>query len=156
MNTPVNRSGQRLRLAAGIVWLFGGIVLLLKGSQLLQLAMSLRPDDYWTWLAVPAGLLVGGIKTELIFEKACRRNLDRIAALQDGRIWQAYTPRFYLFLVLMIALGGTLSTLAYGNYGGLMAVTILDFSLATALLGSGRLFWTHRQQHRAEADNKER
>ena len=132
------------KFTAGAIWLSGGIVLLLKGGSLLAQALALRPGESWTWLAIPAGLLIGGIKTELIFEKACRRNLDRIAALEKPRIWQAYRPGFYLFLVAMIALGATLSGLAIGNFGGLMAMAVLDFSLATALLGSGRLFWTHR------------
>lgn len=156
MNTPINQSGGKVRFAAGVVWLSGAIVLLLKGSQLLLMAVAMRPDHHWTWLAIPAGLFFGGIKTVLIFEKACRRNLDRIARLDDGRIWQAYRPGFYFLLVLMIVFGGTLSRLAHGSYGGLMAVAILDFSLATALLGGGRLFWTYRPEHGSEADDEER
>jgi hypothetical protein len=107
-------------------------------------ALALRPDSSWAWLAIPAGLVIGGIKTELIFEKACLKNLMRIDALEQPKIWQAYRPGFYLFLVAMIVLGATLSRLALGNYGGLLAMAVLDFSLATALLGSGRLFWTRR------------
>jgi len=135
---------HNLRLAAGVVWLSGAIVLLLKGGSLMAQAMALRPDETWAWLAIPASLLIGGIKTELIFEKACLKNLDRIAQLKQPKIWQAYRPGFYLFLVAMIILGGTLSRVAVGNFVGLMAMTVVDFSLATALLGSGRLFWTHR------------
>ena len=151
-----DQSESRLRLVAGIIWFVGGIILLLKGSSLLLQANALRPGLAWTWLAIPAGLLIGGIKTGWIFDKACRRNLDRIASLDHGRLWQAYRPRFYLFLVLMISLAGLLSRQAQGHFAGLMAVAILDFSLATALFGSGRLFWTHRQEHRPEPDNKER
>jgi hypothetical protein len=135
---------KTLRLVAGAIWLSGGIVLLLKGSSLIEQAAALRPGYQWTWLAIPAGLLLGGVKTELIFEKACLRNLDRINRLDEPKIWLAYRPGFYLFLAAMIALGGTLSGLAQGNYGGLVAMAVLDFGLATALLASGRLFWTHR------------
>ena len=135
---------KALRLVAGAIWLSGGIVLLLKGSSLIAQAAALRPGYQWTWLAIPAGLLIGGFKTELIFEKACRRNLDRMTRLDEPKIWLAYRPGFYLFLAAMIILGGTLSGLAQGNYAGLVAMAVLDFSLATALLASGRLFWTHR------------
>jgi len=135
--------------------LSGAIVLGVKGGSLLMQAVAMRPEMPWTWLVLPAALLIGGIKTVLIFEKACRRNLDRIALLEDGRIWQAYRPGFYLFLMAMIVLGGTLSRMAQGNYDGLMAMAVLDFSLATALLGGGRLFWTHRPEHRAKPDDKE-
>jgi hypothetical protein len=135
---------HNLEVVAGVVWLSGAIVLLLKGGSLMAQAIALRPDEKWAWLAIPASLLIGGIKTELIFEKACLKNLDRIAKLKQPKIWHAYRPGFYLFLAAMIILGGTLSRLAVGNFGGLMAMTVVDFSLATALLGSGRLFWTHR------------
>ena len=137
-------SHHKLKVVAGLIWFSGSIVLLLKGSSLLMQAFALRPGEIWSWLAIPAGLLIGGIKTELIFEKACLKNLDRIAKLKQPKIWQAYRPGFYLFLVAMIILGGTLSRLAIGNFSGLMAMTVVDFSLATALLGSGRRFWTHR------------
>ena len=133
-----------LKIVAGVIWLSGAVVLAVKGGSLLMQASALRPGSYWPWLAIPAGLLIGGIKTELIFEKACLRNLDRIAALDRPKIWQAYRPGFYVFLAAMIILGTTLSRLAVGNFGGLMTMTIVDFSLATALLGSARLFWTHR------------
>lgn len=133
-----------LKVIAGLVWFSGAVVLLIKGGSLLLQALALRPDSLWTWLAIPAGLVIGGIKTELIFERACVRNLERIAGLQQPRIWQAYRPGFYLFLTTMIILGGTLSRLAEGNYAGLLAMALLDFSLATALAAGGRPFWTHR------------
>ena len=156
MKIPHIHSRETLRLVASIIWLSGGIVLLVKGSSLIAQAEALRPGAFWTWMAIPAGMLIGGIKAELIFERACRRNLDRIESLDVPKVWLAYRPRFYFFLAAMVFLGGTLSALAKGSYGGLFAVAVLDFSLATALLGSSRLFWTHRQQHRTEADDKER
>jgi hypothetical protein len=41
----------------------------------------------------------------------------------------------------MIMIGSTLSRMAHGNYPFLIAMVILDFSLATALFGSGTVFW---------------
>ena len=155
MSSPIDQSRKPLELIAGVIWFSGAVVLLIKGSSLLIQAGELRPGLPWTWLAIPAGLLIGGIKTELIFEKVCRRNLDRIAMLDEPKIWLAYRPGFYLFLVAMIILGGSLSRLALGNYAGLMAMAVLDFSLATALLGSGRLFWTHSQKHHPEPNKEE-
>jgi len=140
--TTMSRSN--LKYVAAAVWLSGAVVLLLKGTSLFSQSLAIRPDSAWTWLAIPAGLLIGGIKTGLIFDKACTKNLDRIATLEQPRIWQAYRPGFYVFLVAMILLGATLSRLAQGNYGGLIAMSVVDFSLATALLGGGRHFWTRR------------
>lgn len=132
------------KFAAAFIWLTGGTILLLKAGSLLTQALDLRPGEVWTWLVIPAGLLVGSIKTRYIFEPACRRNLDRIAGLEQPRTWQAYRPAFYVALIGMIVLGATLSKLAAGNYAGLTATAVLDFSLATGLLASSRLFWTHR------------
>lgn len=137
---PAN-SHHTLKMLAGLIWFSGTIVLALKGGSLLAQAFDLRPENAWTWLALPAGLLIGSVKSELIFGKACLKNLTRISTLERPRIWQAYRPGFYLFLATMIVLGMTLSRLATGNYAGLMAMAILDFSLATALLGGGRHFW---------------
>lgn len=136
-------SRNNLKLVAATVWFSGAVVLLAKGGSLLAQALALRPDTIWTWLAIPAGLLIGGLKAELLFERACIRNLDRIAELEQPKIWQAYRPGFYLFLTAMIILGTILSRSAIGNYAGLLAMATLDFSLAAALLGSGRLFWKH-------------
>jgi len=55
-------------------------------------------------------------------------------------LWQAFRPTFYVFLTAMILLGATLSRLAIGSYPGLMAMVILDISIAVALLGSMRAF----------------
>ncbi len=138
-------SRYSIKLVAAAIWFSGAFVLLIKGGSLLTQALALRPEQSLTWLAVPAGLVIGGIKTQLIFDKVCRRNLDRIAALDRPQIWQAYRPGFYLFLVAMIALAGGLSGLAQGNYPGLIAMAVLDFSLATALFASGRSFQHHRR-----------
>ena len=65
-------------------------MLLLKGGGLLAQALAVRPGTRLDMAGDTRGLLIGGIKTELIFEKACSRNLERIAGLDQPRIWQAY------------------------------------------------------------------
>ncbi len=126
---------------SGFVWLSGAIVLLLKGTSLLAQAIALKPGETWTWLAVAAGLLIGGAKAQYLFGGFCRKNLDRIATLDDPQLSQAFRPRFYVFLITMILLGATLSRLAMDNYPALLALVVLDFSIAIALLVSIREFW---------------
>ena len=125
------------------MWLSGAIVLLLKSASLLAQAIALRPGANWTWLAVAAALLIGGAKAQYLFGGFCRKNLDRISALDDPRLWQAFRPGFYVFLTTMVLLGATLSRLAIGNYPALMALVVLDISIAIALLGSIRVFLQH-------------
>lgn len=126
---------------SAIVWLSGAIVLLSKGASLFAEAVALNPDQPGSWLAIAAGVLIGAAKAQFLFGRFCRRNLDRIAALQDPQLTQAFRPQFYAFLATMVLLGAFLSRLANGNYVALMALVTLDISLAVALLGSLRSFF---------------
>jgi len=106
-------SHHALKNLAALVWYVGGIVLLIKGGSLLLEAELLQPDKHWPWTAAIVALLIGGIKAKFVFSKSCRKNLDRIAALDQVKIWQFFRPVFFLFLLLMILIGGALSTLGH-------------------------------------------
>ncbi len=136
-------SKNTLKIVAAFVWLGGGIALSLKAASLFTQAIALKPGEIWSWLAVAAALLIGGAKARYLFGGFCRKNLDRIAALNDPQIWHAFRPGFYVFLTTMVLLGATLSRLAIGNYSALLALVILDISIAIALLGSIRVFSQH-------------
>ena len=140
----LNVSARTLNLLAAAVWIIGGVVLLRKGGSLLVEAEALQPDRVWPWLAVVAALLLGGLKGRSLFSRNCQRNLERIAALEQPKIWQFFRPGFFLALAVMIATGATLSRLAHGNYPFLIAVATLDLSLAVALLGSSTVFWKQK------------
>jgi hypothetical protein len=106
-------STRSLKLLAAVVWYGGGVVLVLKGADLLTEASTLRPGQGWPWLAVITGALLGYLKARYVFSKSCRRNLNRIAALDRPRIWQFFRPGFFVALVVMISVGATLSRLAH-------------------------------------------
>lgn len=125
------------------MWFSGAFVLLLKSASLLTQAIALKSGETGTWLAVAAALLIGGAKAQFLFGGFCRKNLDRIDALDDPQLWQAFRPGFYVFLATMVLLGAILSRLAIGSYPALMALVILDISIAIALLGSIRVFSQH-------------
>lgn len=135
-----------MRTVAGTVWYTGAIVLMLKGGSLLFAANEIRPGEPWPWLAIATALAIGGLKTKLLFVNACRKNLDRIAALRRPKIWHAFRPGFYVFLAAMVLLGASLSRLAQDNYPWLLLVAVLDLSIAVALLVSSRVFWHDASQ----------
>ncbi len=137
-------SARSLKILAALVWYIGGVVLLLKGASLLLEAEALRPDKTWPWLAVIAGLFLGSVKARFLFSKSCRKNLARIDGLPRPRIWQFFRPQFFVFLVLMILAGATLSQMAHNNYPFLIGVAVVDFSIGIALLGSSYIVWTHK------------
>jgi len=136
-----------LKILAAAVWLIGGIVLLLKGHSLVIEAFSMNSGDIWPWLAYPVGLLAGTLKGLTVFSSRCQKNLARIDSLAEPRIWQFYSPGFFLALAAMIATGATLSRLAHGHYAFLIGVGSLDMALATALFLSS----THYFQRQAFA-----
>jgi hypothetical protein len=137
-------SKSTLKIVSGLLWFSGAIILLLKGASLFAQAIALKPDELWPWLGVAVAILIGGAKARYLFGGFCRKNLDRIASLDDPQLWQAFRPGFYAFLIAMVLLGAALSRLALGNYPALMALVILDISIAVALLGSLRVFSRHR------------
>ena len=137
----ITTSTRTLKVLAALLWYIGGIILALKGSNLLIEADTLKPEQNWTWPAIVAGLLIGGLKARYLFSKSCKKNLARIDILNEPKVWQFFRPGFFVFLAIMIMTGITLSRLAHNNYPFLIGVAIFDFSLATALLGSSYIFW---------------
>ena len=137
----INVSARTLKIMAALVWYTGGIFLMLKGRSHLILAEHLDPGHIWPWLALLVGLTVGVARGMILFRKTCRKNLARIDALNQPKIWQFFRPWFFFFLALMIMGGATLSRLAHGNYIFLIAVATLDFSVSGSLLGSSYVFW---------------
>ena len=140
----LNVSARTLHILAALVWYAGGIVLLLKGGSLLLEAEDLVPGKVWPWLAGILALSLGGWKARFIFAKSIKKNLARIAALDQRRVWLFFSPRFLVALAAMIATGATLSRLAQGSYPLLVAVAVLDLSIAVALLGSSVVYWQQR------------
>ncbi len=135
---------RTLKILAALIWYIGGIILIIKGPSLLLEADALKPGGIWPWLAAVAGLFLGGLKAKYLFIRSCKRNLDRIDALDRPRVWQFFSPRFFVLLTVMISVGVTLSRLAHGNYLFLIAVGILDLSIGVALLGSSYVFWKQK------------
>jgi hypothetical protein len=132
---------RRVKIVAAFIWYAGGTALMLKGWRLLAEANTLQPDLVWPWFAITAGVLIGMTKAKLLFIRSCRKNLERIDALEHPGIWQCFRPRFFLFLLAMIMAGAILSNQAQNNYSFLIGVAVLDFSIATALYVSSYVFW---------------
>ena len=139
-------STRTLNILAAFVWYVGGVVLLIKGSSLLTEAYSLKPEQYWPWLAVAVGPVIGSIKGKFIFRKSCLKNLARIDALNKPKIWQFFKPWFFFVLAIMIVFGATMARLAHTqhNYYFLIGVAIVDIDIGIALLWSSYMFWKEK------------
>ena len=137
----LNTSHHTLKILAMLFWYAGGLVLLIKGGGLLIEAAAIKPDRFWTWMAAAFAVLLGGFKAKYLFRHSCRKNLVRIAALDQPKIWQFFSPLFFISLALMILAGAMLSSLAHGSYSLLLCIAALDLAIATALLLSSIVFW---------------
>ena len=137
-------SARSLKILAALVWYIGGIMMLVKGRSLLVEANALEPDQVWPWLAIAAGLFLGGLQAKYLFSKSCQKNMDRIDALDRPRVWQFFRPGFFAALTVMIFVGATLSRLAHNNYPFLIGVAAVDLNIGVALLGSSYVFWTQK------------
>jgi len=133
-------SKRTLKWLAAAIWIIGGIVLLLKANSLFTEAYALHVNALNIWLAAAGGAAFGGAKAFFLFRKSCRRNLARIAALENPKIWQFFRPTFFFLLTLMITTGAVLSRIAHGNYPFLLGVAILDLSIGVALLSSSVIY----------------
>jgi hypothetical protein len=137
-------SQRTLIIIAAIVWYGGGISLLLKGGALITNAHALDPQSMWTYLAPILGIVIGLLKGRLFFGGSCERNIKRIKALADPRIWQCYRPGFLIFLAIVIPTGAWMSRAAAGNFTMLCLLGALDLSIACALLLSSIVFWKRK------------
>ncbi len=135
-----NASKRTLKWLAAAVWIIGGIVLILKANSLFTEAYALHVNALNIGLAAAGGAAFGAAKAFFLFRKSCRRNLARIAALENPKIWQFYRPTFFFLLALMITTGAVLSRIAHGNYPFLLGVAILDLSIGVALLSSSVIY----------------
>ena len=136
-----NTSIPTLKLLAALVWFSGAVVLFIKGFGMFFEAELLNPGQLWTWAALACGLMLGSIKARYLFRRLCMKNLRRIEKLTEPRLWNSYRVRFYVFLLIVSLSGLYVSQQAHGDYALLVIMTIVDLSLATALLASGTCFW---------------
>ena len=94
----LNTTHYTLRLLAAMVWCSGAVVLSYKSTHLLLEAYSINSISHWLWLTILGGIVLGVFKAQFLFGKLCVKNLKRINALQQPKLWQFYRTRFYFFL----------------------------------------------------------
>ena len=148
-------SQRTLIIIAAIIWYGGGIALLFKGGALVKDAHALSPHSIWTYLAPILGITIGLLKGRLLFSRSCDKNIARIKALDDPRVWQCFRPVFLIFLIIVIPTGAWMSRAAAGNFTFLCLVGALDLSIACALLSSSIVFWK-RNAFSASGDSEVR
>jgi len=129
---------------SAIVWYIGGLILGRSGIELFQLSNEMRPGDNWPWIFIGFGVILGLFQASMIFNRNCRKNIQRIDHLEDPRIWQFFRPGFFLALAIMISTGIILDHFSQGRYFFMLTVAAVDIALSISLLGSSYVFWTEK------------
>jgi ferrochelatase len=94
--------------------------------------------------ALVLGSLIGIAKGKYVLSRTAARNRRRIEALAEPRVWQVFTPKFYLLILGMMGLGRLLrGWAAEGWLGGYVGVGGIYVGIGLALgVASFRYFAT--------------
>ncbi len=137
----LNATSNTLLKLAALVWYTGFVVLVAKSSTLFLDALKGGADQIFILIAISCGIVIGKIKAKYLFYNIGKKNIDRINLLLNPKLWQFYRKRFFVFLFSMILLGQFLSGVAHGENLALIALAVLELSIAFALVLSSHCFW---------------
>jgi hypothetical protein len=125
-------SKRILLFEAAVVWTFAGVMLLFRGSSMLESSSG------FSWLKVIACIGGGLIFFLLVFSRISRKHVNRITNLKGDRHWfyEFFNPRSYLMMLGMISLGVFLRKTSI--------VPLASLSLAYITMGIPLLFSSFR------------
>ena len=94
-------SKRALLLEAAIIWTFAGVVLLMRGSSMLEASSG------FSWVKLFGCIFAGLIFFVLVFLKISQKHVQRILTLTGNRhrFYEFFNTRSYLMMFSMITLG---------------------------------------------------
>lgn len=146
---------HQLKTLAGIIWVLVGGMLLTRSVPMVQ---SASEQSGWTTTVVSLliGALLGAGKGKFVLSKTARRNRMRIEALSHARIWNIFTAKTWLLVVLMIGLGMLLRGGAAAGWFSWAAIAGVYAGIGAAMLVSSWVYFRVVPQPlrtRVEADH---
>jgi hypothetical protein len=129
-------SRRILLFEAAIIWTFAGVMLLVRGSLMLEASTG------FSWLRIFGCIISGLIFFRLVFARISRNHVLRIINLTGDRhlFYQFFNRRSYLMMIGMISMGIFLRTS--------LIVPLSSLSLAYITMGIPLLFSSFRFYHR--------
>ena len=133
---------KRLTIIAGGLWCIIGLILIIRGLSLYQLA---EMEQHATKIAITisgiAAGLIGLIKGKFVLSKTAQRNKNRIYNLDDPvGLQDIFSKPFYFLIPAMMGLGIMLRT--FNEYlGGYIVVATIYCGIGMALIVSSRVYW---------------
>lgn len=127
---------------AGGIWGLVGVMMILRGADMFKLAVEQQQvSDTALIIAIATSLIIGGAKGKFVFSKTARKNKERISALSTPlKVHQVYSPKFYLFIIGMMAFGFSLRSFNE-LIGGYVVVGAIYVGVGLALAVSSFYYW---------------
>ena len=140
---------KRLTIIAGGLWCIIGLVLVVRGLSLYQLAeMEQHATEIAITISGIAAGLIGLIKGKFVLSKTAQRNKNRIYNLDDPvGLQDIFSKPFYFLIPMMMGLGILLRS--YNQHlGGYIVVAAIYCGIGMALIFSSRVYWFTEPQIR--------
>lgn len=133
---------NQLFTLAGTIWGLVGLMLVLRGAGLYQLAVEEQNASQMALaISIFMSLAIGGAKGKFLFSKTARRNIARISALEPPlKPHQVYAGKFYFLIMGMIGLGVFMRTFNHW-FGGYIVVAAIYCGIGLALTVSSMYYW---------------
>ena len=135
-------SKERLIKIAGGLWCIIGLMLVIRGFGLYQLA---EMEQHATEIAITISGIVAGliglVKGKFVLSKTAHRNKTRIHNLEDPvKLHNIFSKPFYFLIPMMMGLGILLRS--FNEYlGGYIVVAAIYCGIGIALIVSSRIYW---------------
>jgi hypothetical protein len=114
---PIRLVGRQLKVLAFVLWLIGGLVLLVRGALYLY-AASLVAKLSIAMLALTAviAIFIGLAKGRFVLSKTSTRNIERLDAMNDSyRPIQVYSVRSWIIIGIMVLISVALTVFSVDN-----------------------------------------
>lgn len=140
-------STKTLNTLAGIIWIAVGVGLTTVG---VRFVFGLQDNAVESTVlgmttALALGGLIGVLKGKFVLSRTAGRNRRRIAALEDPRVWQVFSPVFALLILGMVGLGRGMRALAADGWlGGYVGVGGIYIGIGLALAVGSYAYFAKR------------
>jgi hypothetical protein len=125
------RANVRARLAGAVVtWTVGTAILLVRGVYYLH-------DEHWALKLVALAVGLGVLKSQIVLDRVAAKAVARIRERERVCFFAFFSPRAWIFVVLMM--GGGIALRRLGIHHGILAVVYVG--VGTALMIATRIFW---------------
>jgi len=135
---PVKLNPRGLMSMAGMLWMMGGLSLLMVGAQRL---LSVWPQTSMMLMmgVLAATVLIGALKGVTILSKTATRNIVRLQAVREPLpVRQIYELRSWILIAVMIGLSMTLNLM---DIIPVLARGAINAGIGLALVVSSLRYW---------------